>query len=282
MKRIGKQNNHKRKEKSMHSIVHDESERIIGILPELREHATHHERFGKYATSYSDFRRLFTKLFERKGYPTGKSTMDRLMRLFLPFEKLQTRFVDKHLLQTILIPAIPEKAVFDILYFHHCWGNPLLRQLLEKSFYPYMKARDQITRERVMADLEDMVGKYSTNTVKDAFFPLRNHGFMEHDRRTATDQFTYRTVHPLAFLYACYRELERLNLKILGVHRLDSLMELDFTKWLLLTRSQLTDIVKQLDEENLAGYSFQIEEQLHIKFSLYEMLDRLRTMEECE
>ena len=62
----------------------------------------------------------------------------------------------------------------------------------------------------------------------------------------------------------------------MGVHRLDNLKDLKYTKWLMLTRLQITEIGKILEEEKLSGYSFQIEEQLHIKYSFNDFLCKLK------
>jgi len=264
----------------MHTIDHDGSDKLITILPGLREHAATREHFGRHSTPVSVVERLIAKLLEAQGYSTDKRTLARLMRLFAPFEERKPRFVDRDFLQTIVIKSLPEDAVFDILYFHHCWANPLFRQLLEGSFYPYMIARDRITRKRVMADLEELVGRYTKNTMENAFIPMTKHHFMRYDRSTMIYDFTYRTVHPLAFLYATYRELGRKNLKIMGVHRIDNLMELEYIKWLMLTRSQVVALAKQLDDEKLSGYSFQIEEQLHVKYSFNGFLDKLKNARE--
>ena len=263
-------------------INFDPSNKVMAILPAIREQAIMNKRFGKQSMPVEDFRKLLYKFLEALDFPRSGRTLHRIAEIFYPFGQKQPSFIDGGLLKVITINNLPDEAVYDILFFHHCWRNPLLRSLLEHSFYPFMVARARISRERIMDDIEELVGKYNRNTVENAFYPLTKHGFMVYDKSEKQYDFTYRTIHPLAFLYVAYRELERLKLKVLGVHRIDNLSELDFTKWMMLKGQQISEIARELDNQKLAEYSFQVEEQLHIKYTFNEFISKLGSKEEGE
>lgn len=259
----------------MLTIIDDESRKVLAILPELKRHAKRHKGFGKRAILYDDFRKLITRMLAQQNLTTGKNTVDRLCRLFRQDGDARSKWIDGALVRIITHPMVHEREVFDILYFHFCWTNPLFRELLTNTIYPYMIARDQVTRDRVQQDIVEMAGKCAKKTLTNAFHPLTYNEFLVYDRKNLHYDFTFRAIEPLAFLYATYRELERLRLKVLGVHRIDQLLEQDYAKWLMQTRPQIVEIAKALAERKLAGYTFQIEEQLHITGSFQELLERL-------
>ena len=261
----------------MHSINQDPTDKIMVILPSLQEYVRTHKEYGEKPILVQDFKRILKNSYTAKNYPSGKSTMNRSILPFLPYTQKKSKFIDNNLIRCITLEGIPDEAVYDILYFHHCWANPLLRKIIETTIYPYMIAKDQVTRERVMNELTETAGQYNRNSIQNIFTPMTKHGFMTYDKQKKKYTFTNKSIHPVTLLYTTYRELQRLGLKLLGVHRIDSLMELEYTKWLLVTRSQFVDIVKKLDENKFAGYSFQLEEQLHIKYSFEEFLERLKT-----
>ena len=263
-------------------IKFDPSDKIMAILPVLREQAIKNPKFGKQSMPLDDFRKLLYNWFESLDYPRSNPTLRRIIHIFYPYGQTNPSFIDGRLLKVLTVSSLPSEAAYDILFFHHCWRNSLLQKVLENSFYPFMVARARISRQRLMDDIEELGGRYSRNTVENAFIPLTKHGFMTYDKREKQYDFTYRTIHPLAFLYVAYRELERLKLKVLGVHRIDNLSELDFTKWMMLKGQQISEIARELDNQKLAEYSFQVEEQLHIKYTFNEFISKLGSKEEGE
>ena len=263
----------------MHNIPFDSSDKIVKILPALREHAVTHKDYGKYPILASDFKKLLRTCLSAANLATGNSSLRRMMYPFAPFGKRRPKFIDTALVKFITIDRVPNDVVQDVLYFHLCWTSPLLGKMIAGSVYPFMAARDQVTRDRIKDDLVEVAGKYNKISLQNVLLPMTKHGFITYDPSTLEYSFTFRAVHPLTFLYATYRELERLGLKVMGVHRIDSIMELEYVKWLLLTRPQVVDIAKSLDESDIAGYSFQMSEQIQVKYSFGEFLERLRTQE---
>ena len=263
----------------MHTIHHDPSEKIMAIIPALREYILSNKEYGGKPILAQDFKKLLIKSFTEINYPTGKSTMNRIMQPFMPYSQKKSKFIDSDLVRFITLDGLSDDAVYDVLYFHLCLANPLLGKIVETTIYPYMITKDQVTRERVISDLTETAGQYNRNTIENVFIPMTKHGFMIYDHYKKEYSFTYKSVHPITLLYATYRELYRLGLKVMGVHRIDSLMKLEYTKWFLLTRSQLVDIIKKLDGEKLAGYSFQLEEQLHVKHTYNDFLKKIKRNE---
>lgn len=258
-----------------YTINHDPSDYIMSIIPALREHASKNKRFGKYPITVHDFNKLIKRSLEMANQTTNQRTVYRVVNLFSPYEQNNPKFIDHYFVKILTINNVPEDAIYDILYIHHCWANPFLRYLIEFSFYPYFITRDKILRNRIRDDIIEKAGKYTDDTLKNSITPLRKHQFIVSNKINNSFEFTYKKIHPIAFLYATYRDFERLGLKILGVHRINNLMNLEYMRWLLLTRAMVADIIKELDEKKLVDYSYQIEEQLHIKFSFNDFLNNL-------
>jgi len=256
-------------------MYHDESDKILKIIPGLRRYAEKNKWFGDIALSYDEFKRNLIRLLEDADVTASRNPVQRLMTLFKPFGRDMSDIVDGITLKAVTNKGMPENAIFDILYFQHCWANPLLRHMLVNTFHPFMKARDRLDRDRIREDITEVVERCTESMVKDVIHPLNKHGFTRFDQKERNYLFTYKQAHPYCFLYATYRELDRQGLKIMGVHRLDNIYELDYVKWLMLSRIQLTDVVKELNRQGLAEYSYQIEEQIHLKYTVEELLAKL-------